>query len=125
MVTRFEGENGAVQRVRASRVEARRENGRRSFVAVPGEDVSLDADLVLIAIGYEGATRSSLLDELSVTFDARGNVAVDDAFACTPPGVFAAGDAVRGASLIVWAIADGRAAARSCDTYLTGAVRLP
>ena len=87
--------------------------------------VSLEADLVLVAIGYDGATRSGLLDELSVTFDDAGNVAVDASFACTPPGVFAAGDAVRGASLIVWAIADGRAAARSCDTYLTGSVRLP
>jgi glutamate synthase (NADPH/NADH) small chain len=125
MVTSFEGENGAVRRVRAARVEARRENGRRTFVALPGEEVSLEADLVLIAIGYDGATRSGLLDELSVTFDDAGNLAVDEAFACSPPGVFAAGDAVRGASLIVWAIADGRAAARSCDTYLTGAVRLP
>jgi glutamate synthase (NADPH/NADH) small chain len=125
MVTSFDGENGAVQRVRAARVEARHENGRHSFVAHPGEDVSLEADLVLVAIGYDGATRSGLLDELSVTFDDAGNVAVDDSFACTPPGVFAAGDAVRGASLIVWAIADGRAAARSCDTYLTGSVRLP
>jgi glutamate synthase (NADPH) small chain len=87
--------------------------------------VSLEADLVLIAIGYDGATRSGLLDELSVTFDDAGNLAVDEAFACSPAGVFAAGDAVRGASLIVWAIADGRAAARSCDAYLTGAVRLP
>jgi len=60
-----------------------------------------------------------------VTFDNSGTIAVDEAFACTTSGVFAAGDAVRGASLIVWAIADGRAAARSCDAYLTGAVRLP
>jgi len=125
MVTNFEGEDGAVQRVRAAHVEARRENGRRTFVALPGEETHLEADLVLIAIGYDGATRSSLLDELSVTFDDAGNVGVDDAFACATPGVFAAGDAVRGASLIVWAIADGRAAARSCDAYLTGAVRLP
>jgi glutamate synthase (NADPH/NADH) small chain len=124
MVTSFEGEHGGVQRVRAARVEAHRENGRRSFVALPEEDVSLDAELVLIAIGYDGAQRSSLLDELSVTFDG-SNLAVDDTFACASPGVFAAGDAVRGASLIVWAIADGRAAARACDAYLTGAVRLP
>ena len=125
MVTGFEGENGAVQRVRATRVEARRERGNRTFVPLPGEEVHLNADLVLVAIGYDGATRSALLDELSVTFDRAGNVAVDEAFACATPGVFAAGDAVRGASLIVWAIADGRAAARSCDAYLTGVVRLP
>jgi glutamate synthase (NADPH/NADH) small chain len=125
MVTRFEGENGAVQRVRAARVEAQRQHGRRTFVPLPGEEVHIDADLVLIAIGYDGATRSSLLDELSVPVDDAGNITVDEAFACATPGVFAAGDAVRGASLIVWAIADGRAAARSCDAYLTGAVRLP
>jgi glutamate synthase (NADPH/NADH) small chain len=125
MVTSFDGENGAVQRVRAARVEARREQGRRTFVPLAGDDVHLDADLVLIAIGYEGATRSALLDALSVAFDDSGNVAVDGTFACPTPGVFAAGDAVRGASLIVWAIADGRAAARSCDAYLTGPVRLP
>ena len=125
MVTSFEGENGAVQRVRAARVEPRRENGRRTFVPLPGDEVHLDADLVLIAIGYAGATRSTLLDDLSVPLDGAGNIAVDAAFACATPGVFAAGDAVRGASLIVWAIADGRAAARSCDAYLTGAVRPP
>ena len=125
MVTRFEGDKGAVRRVHAARVEARRENGNRTFVPLPGEDVQLGADLVLIAIGYAGPTKSGLLDELSVTFNDAGNVAVDEAFACAAPGVFAAGDAVRGASLIVWAIADGRAAARSCDAYLTGSVRLP
>jgi glutamate synthase (NADPH/NADH) small chain len=125
MVTSFEGENGAVRSIRAARVAARRENGNRTFVPISGEAVHLDADLVLIAIGYEGATRSTLLDELAVTFDHAGNVAVDQSFACVTPGVFAAGDAVRGASLIVWAIADGRAAARSCDAYLTGTVRLP
>ena len=125
MVTGFEGENGSVRRVHAARVETRREHGSRTFTPLPGEDVQLDADLVLIAIGYDGPTRSSLIDELSVTFDRSGNLAVDEAFACASPGVFAAGDAVRGASLIVWAIADGRAAARSCDAYLTGSVRLP
>ena len=85
-----------------------------------------EADLVLIAIGYDGPTHSALLDELSVAFTDAGNLAVDESdFACASPGVFAAGDAVRGASLIVWAIAEGRAAARTCDAYLTGAVRLP
>jgi len=125
MVTRFEGDNGDVGSVRAVRVEARRDRGSRAFVPISEDEVQLDADLVLIAIGYEGATRSTLLDELSITCDAGGNLAVDESFACATAGVFAAGDAVRGASLIVWAIADGRAAARSCDAYLTGSVRLP
>jgi glutamate synthase (NADPH) small chain len=125
MVTAFEGDGGSVRRLRAQRVEPRRDNGVRSFVSQPNGDVDLDADLVLIAIGYQGPARSALLDGLSVDLDRSGNVAVDGSFACATPGVFAAGDAVRGASLIVWAIADGRAAARSCDAYLMGTVRLP
>jgi glutamate synthase (NADPH/NADH) small chain len=125
MVTRFEGEDGDLRSVRAVRVEAHRENGVRTFIPTADAEVRLDADLVLIAIGYQGATRSTLLDELPVTFGAGGTIAVDEAFACETPGVFAAGDAVRGASLIVWAIAEGRAAARGCDAYLTGSVRLP
>ena len=64
MVTRFEGEHGDLPRVRAVRVEARRENGVRTFIPTAEAEVGLDADLVLIAIGYEGATRSALLDEL-------------------------------------------------------------
>jgi glutamate synthase (NADPH/NADH) small chain len=125
MVSGFEGNDGSVQRVRTQRVEARQEHGVRSFVPLADGDVDLDADLVLIAIGYKGPARSALLDGLSIDFDGKGNVAVDGSFACATPGVFAAGDAVRGASLIVWAIADGRAAARSCDAYLMGTVRLP
>jgi glutamate synthase (NADPH/NADH) small chain len=125
MVSAFEGEGGSVERVRAQRVEPFRDGGVRSFAALPGGDVVLDADLVLIAIGYQGPRRSALLDELSIEFDGTGNIAVDSSLACPAPGIFAAGDAVRGASLIVWAIADGRAAARSCDAYLMGTVRLP
>jgi glutamate synthase (NADPH/NADH) small chain len=125
MVSGFEGHGGAVERVRAQRVEPRRESGVRSFVPVPGGDVDIEADLVLIAIGYEGPERSRLLNGLSIDLNSNGNIAVDGSFASGTPGVFAAGDAVRGASLIVWAIADGRAAARSCDTYLMGTVRLP
>ncbi len=125
MVTRFEGTDDSVQRVCATRVEARREHGVRTFVPVDEGEVTIEGDLVLIAIGYEGPGRSVLLDGLSVDLDRSGNIAVDESFACATPGVFAAGDATRGASLIVWAIADGRAAARSCDAYLMGTVRLP
>jgi glutamate synthase (NADPH) small chain len=125
MVTRFEGTDGAVQRVCAARVEVRREQGVRTVVPVADGEVTFDADLVLIAIGYQGPARSALLDGLSVHLDATGNLAVDQSLACATDGVFAAGDAVRGASLIVSAIADGRAAARSCDAYLMGTVRLP
>src|SRR5580692_4528331 len=82
MVTRFEGADGDLRSVRAVRVEAHRENGRRSFVALPGEEITLEADLVLIAIGYDGATHSGLFDELSVAFTDAGNLAVDESFAC-------------------------------------------
>jgi len=125
MVTAFEGDGGNVRRVRAMRVAARRENGVRSFAPLAHGEVTIVADLVLIAIGYDGPRPSMLLDGLSLDRNDSGNIAVDGSFACTAPGVFAAGDAVRGASLIVWAIADGRAAARSCDAYLMGTVRLP
>jgi glutamate synthase (NADPH/NADH) small chain len=125
MVSGFEGSGGAVKRVRAQRVEPHREGGVRSFVPVPGGETAIEADLVLIAIGYEGPARSRLVEGLSIDLDPKGNIAVDASFSSAIPGVFAAGDAVRGASLIVWAIADGRAAARSCDAYLMGTVRLP
>jgi len=74
----FRGEHGDLRSVRAVRVEARREHGVRTFVPTFDAEVQLDADLVLIAIGYQGATRSALLDELSVTFDAGGNIGVDE-----------------------------------------------
>ena len=125
MVTAFEGDGSTVKRVRAMRVEARRDHGVRTFAPLADGEVMIDADLVLIAIGFDGPQRSTLLDGLSIDRDSAGNLAVDGSFACGSDGVFAAGDAVRGASLIVWAIADGRAAARSCDAYLMGTVRLP
>ncbi|TMB92308.1 MAG: glutamate synthase subunit beta [Chloroflexi bacterium] len=125
MVTAFGGDGGTVQRVHAVRVEPRYENGERRFEPAGDNEIVIDADLVLLAIGFQGPAEDALLDALAVRRDGRGNVAVDTHFATDAPGVFAAGDAVRGASLIVWAIADGRIAARSCDRYLMGATRLP
>ena len=124
MVTRFSGVDGRVQRVHTVRVEPRYHDGGREFVPLPGTESALDAELVLLAIGFSGPSPSPLLDGLHVARDARSNVVVDGTFATPVPGVFAAGDAVRGASLIVWAIADGRNAARACDRYLMGSTRL-
>ena len=76
-------------------------------------------------MGFTGADRVGLLDDLGVEIDARGNVARDDAFATNVPGVYVAGDMGRGQSLIVWAIAEGRAAAAAVDRYLTGSTALP
>ena len=80
--------------------------------------VSIDADLVLLAMGFTGPVRSGLLEQLGVNLDARGNVATDKIYMSSVPGVFAAGDLRRGQSLVVWAIAEGRQAAAGLDRYL-------
>ncbi|MEP6905065.1 MAG: FAD-dependent oxidoreductase, partial [Gemmatimonadales bacterium] len=80
-----------------------------------------EADLVLLAMGYAGTAKSRLLDDLSVELDDRGNISADGAHRTDIPGIFAAGDARRGASLIVWAIREGRDAAESIDRWLRGA----
>jgi glutamate synthase (NADPH/NADH) small chain len=95
------------------------------FVKVEGTDQEIPCELVLLAMGFTGADRAGLLDDLEVEIDARGNVARDATFATTVPGVFVAGDMGRGQSLIVWAIAEGRAAAAAVDRYLTGSTSLP
>ncbi|MGH7685498.1 MAG: FAD-dependent oxidoreductase, partial [Candidatus Dormibacteria bacterium] len=107
------------------RCTVRRHAGGREFVPEPGTEAAIDAELVLLAIGFDGATPGPLLDGLGVAQDRRRNLVVDESFATGAPGVFAAGDAMRGAALIVNAIADGRGAARSCDRYLMGVSRLP
>ena len=95
------------------------------FEPVPGTERELPADLVLLAMGFTGAERPGLLSDLGVEFDARGNVARDEAFQTSVNGVFVAGDMGRGQSLIVWAIAEGRSAAAAVDGYLTGRDVLP
>jgi glutamate synthase (NADPH/NADH) small chain len=115
---------GADGRVRALRlVEVEFSGGR--FQPVQGTERELECDLVLLAMGFTGADRAGLLEDLGVAMDARGNVARDGSFATSVPGVFAAGDMGRGQSLIVWAIAEGRSAAAAVDAYLTGETMLP
>jgi len=118
---KFVGRDGHVSGLRAH--EVRRQGG--SFEKVDGTDFHLDAELVLLAMGFVGPERSALLTELGVEFTARGTVARDAAFATGVPGVFVAGDMGRGQSLIVWAIAEGRAAAAGVDRYLMGKTVLP
>ncbi len=103
--------------------EVERVDGR--FQKVEGTERELTADLVFLAMGFTGAQREGLIDALGVEVDGRGNVARDDQFQSTEPGVFVAGDIGRGQSLIVWAIAEGRAAAAAADTWLTGNSMLP
>jgi glutamate synthase (NADPH/NADH) small chain len=111
-------------RVRALLIhEVRRVEGR--FEKVEGTERELPAQLVLLAMGFTGVQRDGLVEALGLAVDARGNVARDDEFMATVPGVFVAGDAGRGQSLIVWAIAEGRAAAGAVDQWLTGSTTLP
>jgi glutamate synthase (NADPH/NADH) small chain len=103
--------------------EVKSENGK--FVKVEGSERELKADLVLLALGFVGPEKASWLSTLGLDFDDRGNVARDDAYMSSMRGVFVAGDMGRGQSLIVWAIAEGRAAAAAVDNYLMGSTDLP
>jgi glutamate synthase (NADPH/NADH) small chain len=123
---RFAGDaEGRVRALEAVEVEMVRENGRLRFVPRPGSRFELQADLVLLAMGFVGPERNGLVEELGVQLTERGNVWRNDDWMTSEKGVFAAGDMQRGQSLIVWAIADGRNAARSVDTYLMGHSELP
>jgi glutamate synthase (NADPH/NADH) small chain len=119
--TRFSGDgNGRVRQLHAVRV-----GPPPKFEPVPSSEFTLDADLVLLAMGFTGPVRDGMLEQLGVQLDPRGNVAVDQNRMTSVPGVFAAGDMERGQSLVVWAIAGGRQAARGIDKYLMGSTRLP
>jgi glutamate synthase (NADPH/NADH) small chain len=112
---------GNVRALRLVEVEMR--EGR--FEEVEGSEHEIPADLVLFAMGFTGPQREGLVEQLGVDLDERGNVARDSDYMSSVDGVFVAGDAGRGQSLIVWAIAEGRAAAAAVDEYLTGSTRLP
>jgi glutamate synthase (NADPH/NADH) small chain len=111
-------------RVRALRlVEVRR--GDKGFEEVEGTDREIPAQLVLLAMGFLGPQGAGLVEQLGVELDERSNIKRDKHFMTSVPGVFVAGDAGRGQSLIVWAIAEGRSAAQGVDAYLTGGSALP
>jgi glutamate synthase (NADPH/NADH) small chain len=124
---RFTGDGaGNVRKLHGVRVEWRAgEDGRQRMVEVPGSEFELDADLVLLALGFLGPEREGLLTDLGVTMTDRGTVAIDERYMTSVPGVFACGDLRRGQSLVVWAIWEGREAARGVDAYLRGATDLP
>jgi glutamate synthase (NADPH) small chain len=117
--THFTGENGHVKQLHGVRVGA-----PPKFEKIAGSEFTMDVDLVLLAMGFTGPIRSGLLEKLGVAFDTRGNVAADENYMTSIPGVFAAGDMRRGQSLVVWAIAEGRKAARGVDLYLMGDSKL-
>jgi glutamate synthase (NADPH/NADH) small chain len=119
--TKFTGSaSGHVQQLHALRV-----GPPPKFEAIPGTEFTMEADLVLIAMGFVGPVRNGMIEQLGVKLDPSGNVATDQNHMSSVPGVFAAGDMRRGQSLVVWAIAEGRKAAASVDAYLrTNAVPL-
>jgi len=124
---RFSGDaDGRVQTLHAVGVEVTRDAaGPARITPVPGTSLELEADLVLLAMGFTGPDRNGLLSSLDVRITERGNVWRDEQWMTSVPGVFTAGDMQRGQSLIVWAIAEGRSAARGVDLYLMGASDLP
>jgi glutamate synthase (NADPH/NADH) small chain len=128
LTKRFVGENGRVARLHAVRLRwlaPDPASGRRDFEEIPGSDFEIPADLVLLAMGFVHPVHRGVIEELSVKLDPRGNVAADTkSFATSEPGVFAAGDCRRGQSLVVWALWEGREAARAVDAYLAGESRL-
>ena len=124
---RFSGSNGRVEKLHAVRVEFGKPNqdGRRPMREVPGSEFEVETELVLLAMGFLGPESDGMLKQLRVKLDARGNVEADDDYMSSRPGVFAAGDMRRGQSLVVWAIAEGRRAARGVDRFLMGSTDLP
>ena len=125
-VRRFVGDAaGNVRAMVLAEVKVERDaEGRRSIVPV-GEEVELPCDMALFAIGFEGVEHMALLDEYGLELNRRGVLSCGPDYQTTVPGVFVCGDAHRGASLVVWAIAEGRSAAQGVDLYLMGASDLP
>jgi len=125
--TRLVERDGRLSEMELVRVRLERdEAGRGRMVPLPGTETSRPVDLLVLAMGFLGPETAALESQLGVALDARGNVRVDDRFRTSRPGIWAVGDARRGASLIVWAISDGREAARDIDSVLGGAPsRLP
>ncbi len=127
LTRRLEGSNGHVERLHAVRVRFGKpdDSGRPQMEEIPGTEFSIPAGLVLLAMGFVHPHHEHLIDDLGVERDRRGNVAADlRGFATSEAGVFAAGDCRRGQSLVVWALWEGREAARAVDAYLMGKTRL-
>ena len=117
------GENGQISKLHAVRVDwIKGDGGRFQMSEVPGSEFSVDADLVLLAMGFVHPEHAGMLEQLGVELDPRGNVRVDENKMTSVPGVFAGGDMVRGQSLVVWAIAEGRDVAQGIDRYLSSGV---
>jgi glutamate synthase (NADPH/NADH) small chain len=119
LTQKFTGENGAVKKLHCVHVDAK-------FQPVKGAEFEIEADLVLLAMGFVHPVHEGMLKTLGVALDQRGNVSADtNAYLTSVPKVFAAGDMRRGQSLVVWAIREGRQAAHAVDKFLMGSTTLP
>jgi glutamate synthase (NADPH) small chain len=119
LTTKFTGENGRVKKLHCARADAK-------FQPIPGTEFELDADLVLLAMGFVHPEHDGMIKALGLELDPRGNVKADQmAYQTSQPKVFAAGDMRRGQSLVVWAIREGRQCAHAIDKFLMGATALP
>jgi glutamate synthase (NADPH/NADH) small chain len=119
MTQKFSGENGTVKKLHCVRVDEK-------MKPVPGSEFTLDADLVLLAMGFVHPVHEGMIEKLGVKLDGRGNVEANTlAYQSSKPKIFAAGDMRRGQSLVVWAIREGRQAAHSIDKFLMGETTLP
>lgn len=122
----FEGHNGRVEKLITVDVHlVLQPDGPPRLEEIPGTQREWPADLVLLAIGYSGPESGTIADQFGLAVAPNGTIVTDEMYATTMPGVFSAGDAHRGQSLIVWAISEGREAARAVDIYLMGSSTLP
>jgi glutamate synthase (NADPH/NADH) small chain len=126
LTKRFSGRNGSVEKLSCVEVEFYRDaQGATATREVPGSEFEIEADLVILALGFVHPQRKGLIEELGIELDQRGNVKADDNYMTSLKGVFAAGDMHRGQSWVVWAISEGRRAAHCIDKYLMGSSSLP
>jgi glutamate synthase (NADPH/NADH) small chain len=118
----FTGENGVVKKLHGVRLEWSKDpqTGRPTMKEIPGSEFEMDCDLCLLAMGFLGPETDGAISQLGLKLDNRGNVVADENYQTSVPGVFAAGDLRRGQSLVVWAISEGRQAARGVDEFLMG-----
>jgi glutamate synthase (NADPH/NADH) small chain len=123
----FSGDaDGNVRKLHGIRLEWNKgANGRMQMVEVPGSEFAIDCELVLLAMGFLGPEKPGMIEQLGVRLDERSNVSVGADYQSSVPGVFACGDMRRGQSLVVWAIWEGREAARGVDAFLMGHTDLP
>ncbi len=128
MTKKFSGKNGKLEKLHAIRLEFSPKDpktGRASMKEIPGSEFEVEADLVILAMGFTGPVKEGMINELGISLNERGNVITDENKMTNIPGVFAAGDMARGQSLVVWAIHEGRNAANGVDQYLMEKSALP